>query len=63
MNANPTARPENVFLLQPWSTATSQTRKKRIATAPMNFISMDVPINLSIACRIAGEKGTGHMEG
>jgi hypothetical protein len=40
MKASPTARPDNVLLLQPWSTATSQTMKKRIATAPMIFINM-----------------------
>lgn len=32
MNATPIARPETVFLLHPWSTATSQTKKRIIAT-------------------------------
>jgi hypothetical protein len=33
-NASPTIRPEVSFLLQPWSTATSQTANRtRVATA------------------------------
>jgi hypothetical protein len=33
-------RPDIVLLLQPWSTATTQTTKSRIAPVPIAFINM-----------------------
>jgi hypothetical protein len=34
MNPTPTRRPDRLLLLQPWSTATSQTTNKMIAITP-----------------------------
>jgi hypothetical protein len=37
MKATPTTRPDRVLLLQPWSTAVSQKKKKMMATTPSGF--------------------------
>jgi hypothetical protein len=40
MNARPMMRSVTVFLLQPWSTAITQTTNRKMAIPPMIFSSM-----------------------
>ena len=40
MNASPMIRSVTVFLLQPWSTAMTQTTNKKMAIPPRSFSSM-----------------------
>lgn len=44
----PIARPDAVLVLQPWSTATSQTKKRMMATTASTFIADLLPMRPSV---------------
>ena len=50
-NEIPMLRPPSVFWPQPWSTASSQTKKKMTASTARNFINMVASLLVSVALR------------
>jgi len=45
MKTTPVRRPEGAVLLQDWSTAIAQTRKRKIAQVPRTFNNMFTPVH------------------
>jgi hypothetical protein len=56
----PVKRPDMLFLLQPWSTATTQMTKKRMATVARILVSMLTSSATSLASMMRGKKGRPH---
>jgi hypothetical protein len=62
MKITPTARPVTSLLLQPWSTATSQTKNSATASTPMIFISTVYLLNSSVHDLATLRKGMSHSD-